>query len=61
MRILTNLRQDRFEHMNWPTNGFAGGSIGYWDSFKKRDVALRGTGADRREYLPSFIEYTGRE
>jgi hypothetical protein len=35
MPILTNLRQDPSERMNWPGKGFAEGSIAYWDSFKQ--------------------------
>jgi arylsulfatase len=31
---MTNLRQDPFERMNWPSRGFAEGSVAYWDSFK---------------------------
>ena len=34
MPILTNLRQDPFERMNWPGHGFSEGSIAYWDAFK---------------------------
>jgi arylsulfatase A-like enzyme len=34
MPKLTNLRQDPFERMNWPANGFSSGSIAYYDSFK---------------------------
>jgi len=30
MPILTNLSQDPFERMGWPSNGFSGGSIAYW-------------------------------
>ena len=34
MPKLTNLRQDPFERMNWPGQGFAEGSVAYWNTFK---------------------------
>ena len=57
MPILTNLRQDPFERMNWPSKGFAGGSIAYWDSFKHEMWRFLIPGQVIAKYLPTFIEY----
>jgi arylsulfatase A-like enzyme len=57
MPILTNLRQDPFERMNWPSNGFAGGSIAYWDVFKHEMWRFQIPGKIIAEYLPTLIAY----
>jgi arylsulfatase A-like enzyme len=57
MPKLTNLRQDPFERMNWPSNGFSGGSIGYYDSFKHEMWRFQIPAQVIAKYLPSFIEY----
>jgi arylsulfatase len=57
MPILTNLRQDPFERMNWPSNGFAGGSIAYWDVFKHEMWRFQIPAKVIAEYVPSLIEY----
>jgi arylsulfatase A-like enzyme len=57
MPILTNLRQDPFERMGWPSSGFANGSIAYWDSFKHEMWRFVVPGQIIAKYLPSFIEY----
>lgn len=57
MPILTNLRQDPFERMNWPTKGFAGGSIAYWDSFKHEMWRFQIPGQIIAKYVPTLIEY----
>jgi arylsulfatase A-like enzyme len=57
MPKLTNLRQDPFERMNWPSNGFANGSIGYYDSFKHEMWRFVVPGQIIAKYIPSFIEY----
>jgi arylsulfatase len=57
MPILTNLRQDPFERMNWPGQGFAAGSVAYWDSFKHEMWRFQISGQIIAKYLPSFIEY----
>jgi arylsulfatase A-like enzyme len=57
MPILTNLRQDPFERMGWPDNGFANGSIAYWDNFKHEMWRFQIPGQVIARYLPSFLEY----
>jgi arylsulfatase A-like enzyme len=57
MPLLTNLRQDPFERMGWPANGFTNGSIAYWDSFKHEMWRFQIPGQIIAKYLPSFIEY----
>jgi arylsulfatase len=57
MPILTNLRQDPFERMNWPTRGFSGGSIAYWDSFKHEMWRFQIPGQIIAKYIPTLIEY----
>jgi len=57
MPILTNLRQNSFERMNWPNNGFSGGSIAYWDVFKHEMWRFQIPGKVIAEYLPTLIKY----
>ena len=57
MPILTNLRHDPFERMNWPGNGFSEGSIAYWDSFKHEMWRFQIPAQVIAKYLPTFIEY----
>jgi arylsulfatase A-like enzyme len=57
MPILTNLRHDPFERMNWPERGFAEGSIGYWDSFKHEMWRFQIPAKVIADYIPSFVEY----
>jgi len=57
MPKLTNLRQDPFERMNWPSNGFAGGSIAYWDVFKHEMWRFQIPAQVIAKYVPSLIEY----
>jgi hypothetical protein len=57
MPILTNLRHDPFERMNWPGKGFAEGSIAYWDSFKHEMWRFQIPAQVIAKYIPSFIEY----
>jgi arylsulfatase A-like enzyme len=57
MPILTNLRQDPFERMNWPSNGFAGGSIAYWDVFKHEMWRFQIPGKIIAEAIPTLIAY----
>jgi hypothetical protein len=58
MPKLTNLRQDPFERMNCPSNGFSGGSIGYYDSFKHEMWRFQIPAQVIAKYLPSFINLT---
>ena len=57
MPILTNLRHDPFERMNWPGNGFSEGSIAYWDSFKHEMWRFQIPAQVIAKYLPTFIEF----
>jgi arylsulfatase A-like enzyme len=57
MPILTNLRQDPFERMNWPKNGFSEGSIAYWDVFKHEMWRFQIPGKIIAEAIPSLIAY----
>jgi arylsulfatase len=57
MPILTNLRHDPFERMNWPENGFAQGSVAYWDSFKHEMWRFQVPAKVIAEYIPSFVEF----
>jgi arylsulfatase len=57
MPKLTNLRHDPLERMNWSANGFAQGSIAYWDVFKHEMWRFQIAGKVIAEYLPSFVEY----
>jgi arylsulfatase len=57
MPKLTNLRQDPFERMNWPQEGFKRGSIGYYDSFKHEMWRFQIPGQVIAKHVPSFIEY----
>jgi arylsulfatase len=57
MPILTNLRHDPFERMNWPEHGFAQGSIGYWDSFKHEMWRFQIPAKVIAEYIPTFVEF----
>jgi arylsulfatase A-like enzyme len=57
MPILTNLRQDPFERMGWPDNGFANGSIAYWDNFKHEMWRFVVPGQIIAKALPTLIEY----
>ncbi len=57
MPKLTNLRQDPFERMNWPSGGFTNGSIAYYDSFKHEMWRFVIPGQIIAKYIPSFIEY----
>jgi arylsulfatase len=57
MPKLTNLRQDPFERMNWPSAGFSNGSIAYYDSFKHEMWRFVVPGQVIAKYLPTFIEY----
>jgi hypothetical protein len=54
---LTNFRQDPFERMNWPSGGFANGSIAYYDSVKHEMWRFVIPGQVIAKYLPSFIEF----
>jgi arylsulfatase A-like enzyme len=55
--IITNLRQDPFERMNWPSNGTANGSVAYWDSFKHEMWRFQVASQIIAQNIPSFIEY----
>ena len=57
MPILTNLRQDPFERMNWPAKGFSEGSIAYWDVFKHEMWRFQIPGKIIAEYVPTLIAY----
>jgi arylsulfatase len=57
MPILTNLRQDPFERMNWPGHGFSEGSIAYWDAFKHEMWRFQIPAQVIAKYIPSLIEY----
>jgi len=57
MPKLTNLRQDPFERMGWPEEGFKRGSIGYWDSFKHEMWRFQIPGQVIAQNVPSFVEY----
>jgi arylsulfatase A-like enzyme len=57
MPKLTNLRQDPYERMNWPSNGFAGGSVAYWDVFKHEMWRFQIPAQVIAKYVPSLIEY----
>jgi arylsulfatase A-like enzyme len=57
MPILTNLRHDPFERMNWPENGFAQGSVAYWDSFKHEMWRFQVPAKVIADYIPSFVEF----
>jgi arylsulfatase A-like enzyme len=57
MPKLTNLRQDPFERMNWPANGFAEGSVAYWDVFKHEMWRFQIPAQVIAQYVPSLIEY----
>jgi arylsulfatase A-like enzyme len=57
MPKLTNLRQDPFERMNWPANGFAKGSIAYWDVFKHEMWRFQIPAQVIAKYVPSLVEY----
>ena len=54
---ITNLRQDPYERMNWPSNGFANGSIAYWDSFKHEMWRFQVAAQIIAENVPSFVEF----
>jgi arylsulfatase A-like enzyme len=54
---ITNLRQDPYERMNWPSNGTANGSVGYWDSFKHEMWRFQVVSQVIGENIPSFVEY----
>jgi len=43
--------------MNWPGNGFAEGSIAYWNSFKHEMWRYQISAQVIEKYLPSFVEY----
>lgn len=57
MPKITNLRHDPFERMNWPANGFAQGSIAYYESFKHEMWRFQVPAQVIAQYLPTFIEY----
>jgi hypothetical protein len=57
MPKLTNLRQDPFERMGWPEEGFKRGSIGYWDSFKHEMWRFQIPGQVIAQNIQSFVEY----
>jgi arylsulfatase len=57
MPKLTNLRHDPFERMNWPNNGFAEGSVAYWNSFKHEMWRYQISAQVIAKHVPSFIEY----
>jgi len=48
---------DPLERMNWPANGFAQGSIAYWESFKHEMWCFQIPAQVIAKDLPSFIEY----
>jgi arylsulfatase A-like enzyme len=54
---LTNLRHDPFERMNWPSEGFAKGSVAYWNSFKHEMWRFQVSAQVIAKYVPTFIEY----
>ena len=57
MPRLTNLRHDPYERMGWPENGFAEGSIAYWDSFKHEMWRFQVASQIIAQNIPSFVEY----
>jgi arylsulfatase A-like enzyme len=57
MPALTNLRQDPFERMGWSSNGFANGSIAYYDNFKHEMWRFVVPGQIIAKALPTLIEY----
>jgi arylsulfatase A-like enzyme len=57
MPKLTNLRQDPFERMNWPSDGFNNGSVAYWDIFKHEMWRFQIPAQVIAKYVPSLIEY----
>jgi arylsulfatase A-like enzyme len=52
--LLTNLRQDPFERMNWPEDLGKNGSIAYWDQFKPESGASRSCNRSSSPALSSF-------
>ena len=54
MPKLTNLRQDPFERMNWPSEGFSNGSVAYYDSFKHEMWRFVIPGQIIAKYIPSL-------
>jgi arylsulfatase A-like enzyme len=57
MPILVNLRMDPYERMGWPNNGFSGGSIAYFDSFKHEMWRFQVPAQIIGENIGSFIAY----
>jgi hypothetical protein len=57
MPILTNLRHDPYERMNWPNNGFAEDSVAYWDSFKHEMWRYQISAQVIAKYLPISVDY----
>jgi hypothetical protein len=57
MPKLTNLRQDSFERMNWPSHGFAEGSIAYRDVFKREIWRFQIPAQVIAKYVPTLVEY----
>jgi arylsulfatase A-like enzyme len=54
---ITNLRQDPYERMNWPSHGTADGSVAYWDSFKHEMWRFQVAAQIIAENIPSLVEY----
>jgi len=54
---ITNLRQDPYERMNWPSHGTADGSVAYWDSFKHEMWRFQVASQVIAQNIPSFIKY----
>ena len=57
MPKLTNLWQEPFERMNWPSKGFAEGSIAHWDVFKHEMWRFQIPAQVIAKYVPSLVEY----
>lgn len=55
--IMTNLRQDPYERMNWPSNGTAIGSFAYYDLFKHEMWRLQVASHVIAANIPSFVEF----
>jgi arylsulfatase A-like enzyme len=55
--ILTNLRQDPFERMNWPEDLAKNGSIAYWDQFKHEMWRFQVVQKIIAQNIPSFVEF----
>jgi hypothetical protein len=47
---------DPYERVGWPNNGFAEGSIAYWDSFKREMWRFQLVAKVIGENVPSSVE-----